>query len=133
MELRAYTLSAQRTPTRVSRWRGPARRARRSRRGLAETAWPGIHLYRLRIGAQVALGPLTAFPQSKVEVNVACPTRVLEFRQEQERAPMTDTRYRVAIVGAGRMGGLLEDEKPPNTSCTGRVWRFGAIPSAGFE
>jgi len=28
---------------------------------------------------------------------------------------MTDTRYRVAIVGAGRMGGLLEDEKPPNT------------------
>ena len=28
---------------------------------------------------------------------------------------MTEPRYRAAIIGAGRMGGLLEDEQPPNT------------------
>ena len=28
---------------------------------------------------------------------------------------MTERRYRAAIIGGGRMGGLLEDEQPPNT------------------
>ena len=28
---------------------------------------------------------------------------------------MSNPTYRVAIIGAGRMGGLLEDEQPPNT------------------
>ena len=28
---------------------------------------------------------------------------------------MSDSTYRAAIIGAGRIGGLLEDEQPPNT------------------